>query len=281
MGEHTTISWCDHTFNAWIGCEKVSAGCKNCYASVDTYARVSASRGLPLWGPGSTRHVTSAANWRKPNAWNRAAERDGVRRRVFCSSLSDVFEDRAELDAPRERLFALIESTPHLDWLLLTKRPEHVMRLAPYRWRARFPGNVWMGTTTEDQAAADERIPDLFRCPAAVYFASYEPAIGPVDFSRFVTPRDTGGAHSVLAERALSWIIVGGESGPAARPHELAWARSAIKQCRDAGTRAFFKQAGSRPLLDGEPLRLADRKGGDLDELPSDLHVREWPEVGA
>lgn len=294
MGERTNISWCDHTFNGWIGCEKVSPGCKNCYAAVDTYARVSASRGLPLWGPGSSRHVTSEANWRKPLAWSRAAEREGVRRRVFCSSLSDVFEDRPDLVQPRARLIGLIRETPALDWLLLTKRPENAARLWADAWAhygddAKWLPNVWLGTTCEDQRRADERIPHLLDVPAAVRFVSYEPALGPVDFAaiRFA------GLPAILN---LDWIIVGGESGPGARPFDLAWARSVVQQCKAADVSCFVKQLGAEPrrrcdigsgcaaclniggAIGPHGVQLQDRKGGNWDEWPEDLRVRQWPE---
>lgn len=325
MGERTNISWCDHTFNGWIGCEKVSPGCKNCYAAVDTYARVSASRGLPLWGPGSSRHVTSDANWRKPLAWHRAAERDGVRRRVFCSSLSDVFEDRPDLVQPRARLIGLIRETPALDWLLLTKRPENASRLWVDAWAyygddAKWPPNVCLGTTCEDQRRADERIPHLLKMPAAVRFVSYEPALELVDFSRWIAPRTfcgcgaeyegdiehacteckdpgnglitTWGHEAAEAERAgrsdsqtqpgppIDWVIVGGESGPGARPFDLAWARSVVEQCKAAGAAVFVKQLGDAPksklVIDRMRPKLS-RKGGVMEEWPEDLRVREWP----
>lgn len=128
----TNIQWCSrprpdgtmmpgYTFNGWIGCDKVSAGCKACYAENQTYARVSKARGLPLWGAAAARHVTSEANWRKPESWSRLAASLGEQHLVFSASLSDVFEDRPDLVAPRARLVEVIRSTPSLIWLLLTK----------------------------------------------------------------------------------------------------------------------------------------------------------------
>ena len=126
MGENTKISWCDATFNPWIGCEKVSEGCKHCYAEHGTTARVSLSRGLPLWGKDAGRQITSDANWRKPLQWNRAAEKEGRPALVFCASLADVFEDREDLVEHRRDLFALIDKTPNLIWLMLTKKVGHL-----------------------------------------------------------------------------------------------------------------------------------------------------------
>lgn len=331
MGAESKIEWTDHTFNPWIGCEKISQGCRNCYASVGTQARVSASRGLPLWGPGSARQVTTPSNWRKPIAWDRAAAAEGVRRRVFCASLADVFEDRIDLLAPRARLAMLIANTPNLDWLLLTKRPENADRLWRTAWglsllpadraqaaRPWLP-NIWLGTTCEDQANANARLPHLLQIPAAVRFVSYEPAIGPIDFTRIVTWEDTSRKPSIGVEfdalrgycgatpdddtpavNGLDWVIVGGESGRSARPFDLAWARATIEQCREAGVACFVKQLGSAPGefaptgrtrthegrrqmdLTATRLPLRHPKGGDWDEWPAaDLRVRQWPEARA
>ena len=228
MGEFSKIEWCTHTFNPWIGCAKVSDGCKFCYAEtlMDTrYGRVE-------WGVNGTRVRTSDANWRKPLAWNRAAEKAGRRVRVFCASLADVFEDRPELVAWRQDLYDLIEATPHLDWLLLTKRPENVMGLDSVPVFAALD-NVWIGTSVEDQAAADERIPHLLWIPARVRFLSMEPLLGPVDIGRFL-----GESYSAI------WVIVGGESGPKARPMHPAWVRSIRDQCVEAGVPFLFKQWG-------------------------------------
>lgn len=200
MGENSKIEWTDHTFNPWVGCQRVSPGCEHCYA--EAYARrVGHGSTKPaLWGPAADRRVTSDANWRQPIKWDRDAAREGVRRRVFCASLADVFEDRPELTEPRARLYALIDATPHLDWLLLTKRPENAARLwtvasagdhgsrhmalptAREVWRP----NVWLGTTVEDQRRADERIPHLLAVPAAVRFLSCEPLLGPVSLARWM-----------------------------------------------------------------------------------------------
>lgn len=246
MGE-TAIEWADYTFNPWIGCEKVSAGCKHCYAERDTSNRVSTARGLPLWGPSSTRRRTSEANWREPLLWNKQAkalraicEREAipfVRPRVFCASLADVFEDRPELATWRTDLFNLIERCDELDWLLVTKRPENVREMVPFLWSGSndfarsvgtWPKHVWLGTTVEDRKALT-RIDDLRNAPAVVRFLSIEPLL-----------EDLG----TLDLRGISWVIVGGESGPKARPMLPAWVRSIRGQCRAAGVPFFFKQWG-------------------------------------
>lgn len=214
MGE-TTIQWAHFSFNPWVGCQRVSPGCTNCYA--EAYDR--RVGGLPKgqrkdpevaelrWGPKAARVRTSDANWRKPLAWNEAARKAGERHRVFCSSLADVFEDRFELEPWRLQLFDLIRQTPNLDWLLLTKRPENVRRMisdaidrtvtTPWdtfavggwlqAWSdGRPPANVWLGTTVEDQKRTDERIPELLKVPAAVRFLSCEPLLERVDLSKWI-----------------------------------------------------------------------------------------------
>jgi len=284
MSANTKIEWCHHTFNPWIGCAHVSPGCENCYAEVNTFARRQRAGGIELWGPKSERHVTSEANWRQPFKWDRDAAAAGERRRVFCASLSDVFEDRADLIAPRSWLWRLIEDTPNLDWLLLTKRPQNALGMLPWgpndgAWlRAPLP-NVWLGTTVEDQRRANERIPHLLRTPAAVRFLSCEPLLGPVDL--------THARCSPPSEESIDWVIVGGESGHGARPFDLTWAQSIVEQCRGAGVAVFVKQLGARPehpmaydfKSDTLRLKLRDRKGGDMDEWPADLRVREYPVV--
>ena len=290
MGEVTSIAWTHHTFNAWIGCAKVSAGCKNCYAEVETFARRSRANGIELWGENASRHVTSDAYWKDPLAWNRAAEKDREHRRVFCSSMSDVFEDRKDLDVPRARLWKLISETPWLDWLMLTKRPENAVRLwtmaaiaaqeldskkdAPV-WQP----TVWLGTTAEDQERANERIPHLLRVPAAVRFLSCEPLLGPVDLTRFFDAWAVMGETRLEPARRPNWVIGGGESGPGARPCDLAWLRSLRDQCKDAGVPYFNKQIGTRPEMSPGPISwpCTHPKGGDPEEWPVDLRVREFP----
>jgi protein gp37 len=247
MGKTTGIAWTDHTFNPWWGCIKVSAGCTNCYAEHD-----SKRWDMDIWGPGRPRRFFGDKHWNEPLTWNRAAEHDGVRRRVFCGSMCDVFEDRKDLIEHRLRLYRLIGQTQALDWLLLTKRPENVMGFVPEFYKPGFythggwPANVWIGTTAENQEWADQRIPELIKIPARVRFLSCEPLLGPIDLSGQTVSQvwinDIGDFDNV--ECGISWVIVGGESGPHARPMHPAWARSLRFQCQAAEVPFFFKQWG-------------------------------------
>jgi protein gp37 len=246
MAENSKIEWCDHTFNPWEGCEKVSAGCANCYAE----RRDKQYHNGGHWGPNGTRKMMSEAYWRQPLKWNRDAEKTGERPRVFCSSLADVFEDRPELIDPRHRLMLLIEQTPSLDWLLLTKRPENIGDMVPVKWfDDGFPSNVWLGTTVENQEQADKRIPKLLKIPARTRFLSCEPLLGAVDLSRYLPsmpkvdcPPDLTPYYN--SHFALHWVIAGGESGSNARPSHSDWFRSLRDQCQAAGVPFFFKQSG-------------------------------------
>lgn len=235
MGADSKIEWTDHTFNPWWGCQKVSPGCEHCYA--DTLA---ARFGHDIWGPphATDRRTFGDKHWNDPVKWNRAAEVAKVSARVFCGSMCDVFEDAPQVAAERDRLLALIEVTPWLDWLLLTKRPQNVAGMT-HRWDSGWPGNVWLGTSVEDQERADERIPALLDVAGpAVRFLSCEPLLGPVDLTWWL---DRTGA----AFPPLDWVIVGGESGPGARPMHPDWVRSLREQCLAGGAAFFFKQWGA------------------------------------
>lgn len=260
MGENTKIEWADHSWNPWIGCAKVSAGCQHCYAE----ALMDTQYGRAKWGVNGTRVRTSEAYWKKPIAWNTQATKTGERKRVFCASLADVFEDRPELESWRLDLFKLIEQTPNLDWLLLTKRPENVIRMielaqdqagaAPRAeiWLLRMP-NVWLGTSVENQEQANKRIPHLLDIPARVRFLSMEPLLGPVDLTpwlNYVSETDDIGLAVDGFDPDIHWVIVGGESGPKARPMHPEWARSLRRQCQAAGVPFLFKQWGSWQLAD-------------------------------
>lgn len=256
MGE-TKIEWVStknadgtvtpgYTFNPWIGCTKVSPGCQHCYA--EAYAR---RYGKAEWGPHAQRVRTSDAYWRKPLTWNRKAEQEGRRAKVFCASLADVFEDKAVLDAWRYDLFLLIEQTPNLDWLLLTKRPENVATIIERHYRqgvgSFFERNphVWVGTSVENQEQADKRIPELLEVPAKVRFLSMEPLLGPVDLSWGLMPQFAADDFRHEPWRnGVEWVIVGGESGPHARPMRESWVLSIAGQCKAAEVPFFFKQWG-------------------------------------
>lgn len=267
MAEDTKIEWCDHTINFWWGCTKVSPACANCYAEGQ------AARFFPgLWGPNAPRLTRVDAARREALRYERRAVAEGRRFRVFTNSMSDFFEDRRDLILPRLEALETIWMTPHLDWLILTKRPEKVMKLlhqakidlevgrhdpsghcgedSPlHLWLTSWttgvaPANVWLGTTVEDQARADQRIPALLQVPAAVRFLSCEPLLGPVDIrhrmgSLVWTERDR-----YETTRGIDWVICGGESGPHARPMHPDWARGLRDQCAAAGVPFFFKQWG-------------------------------------
>lgn len=267
MGENSNIEWTDHTFNPWIGCQKVSPGCKHCYA--EAFAR---RYNKAQWGPTAQRVRTSAANWRKPIIWNQKAADAGTRARVFCASLADVFEMNPQLDDWRDELLDLIKQTPHLDWLLLTKRPAFVNEMVPAEWRTvgRWPINVWIGTSVEDQTLANERIPDLLNIPAPIKFLSCEPLVGPVKLP-------------AVWVNSVSWVIVGGESGPHARPMAPEWAQSLRDQCIVANVAFFFKQWGEwAPKPDY--YRLPEWTGTDMIRMGKmragrQLDGQEWNEA--
>lgn len=264
--ENSRIEWTDHTFNPWIGCAKVSAGCKNCYAEtlMDTrYGRVE-------WGVNGTRSRTGPDNWRKPIQWNKQAEKEGRRFRVFCASLADVFEDRPELVEWRADLFKLIDATPHLDWLLLTKRPENIERmwreLNGRGWLDDPRQNVWLGTSVENQAAADERIPALLRAAhlARFTFLSMEPLLGPVDLwgARYEKPNGgISGAVSHTWKPSVDWVIVGGESGQGARAMAPEFPRRLRDECGAASVPFLFKQWGE---YDAEGRKVGKHAAGRL-----------------
>lgn len=235
MATETRIEWTDSTFNPWIGCAKISAGCDHCYAE-----KMNAYRGWTEWGPHGTRRRTSTATWRNPIEWQRDhakfAARTHRRRRVFCASLADVF-DNAAPDEFRSDLWGLIKACPDLDWQLLTKRPQNIAKMLPPDWGNGYP-NVWLGITAENQTAFDQRWRKLREIPARIRFISYEPAIGPLR----------------LPEDRISpdWIICGGESGPGARVMNPQWARDIRDQCEALGIAFFHKQWGtyrSNPLV--------------------------------
>lgn len=232
MAKNSAIEWTHHTFNPWWGCTKISPGCKFCYA--ETWAK---RIGKALWGAKAPRRLLSDDYWKQPVAWQREAARDGHRRRVFCASMADVFEDRRDLDATRARLWQVIDATPMLDWLLLTKRPDKVMKLAPYG--DTWPHNVWLGATAENQKWLDKRMIELSSIPARVLFLSCEPLLGPLDFSAWVRRAGRDGI------RMVDWVIAGGESGHHARAPSPEWFSSIRDQCVSAGIRFHFKQHGN------------------------------------
>jgi len=258
--EHTKISWAHASFNGWVGCVEVSPACDRCYA------RSLAERyGWAKWGKDQPRHRTSQAYWRKPIAWNAKAAKAGERIRVFAFSLADLFEDRRDLDPWRADFYRLIENTPWLTWMLLTKRADCMERLLPAAWLAKPQPNVWLGVTAENQRRADERIPLLLGVPAVVRWISAEPLLGPLDLGRWLGPS------------RLSFVVVGGESGPGARRMDLGWARDILGECHRTGVAFHFKQKGSALARE---LGCKDRHGKTSGEWPKDLQVQEIPVVG-
>ncbi len=270
MADTTEISWTDSTMNPVIGCTAISEGCINCYAE-----SMNAHRKWTTWGPHGTRRVTSDATWANPLKWQANASKfqaaHGHRQRVFCASLSDVFDNKWPLGV-RDRLWALIRATPDLDWQLLTKRPENIARFLPADWGDGYP-NVWLGTTTENQETYDRRWSVLWRIPARVRFLSYEPALGPIHSRWEIGCKP-------------DWVIFGGESGRHARDCDSAWARLMRDACMDAGVAFFLKQwghYGSNPWVVEHGCSLRDAatldpicngKGGGL--LDGRLH-RNFP----
>ena len=293
--KNTKIEWATHTANFWSGCTKVSSGCANCYAASLSNR---APKTLGGWGPGAPRrrHLPILQEVRK---WNREAAGAAERPRVFVNSLSDWLDH----EVPVEWLAAALETVhecQHLDFLLLTKRPqlwrerieaaiEHLDN-GPYcgpicAWlegwlRGYAPRNVWAGTTVEDQERADERIPHLLKIPARVRFLSCEPLLGPVDLDRWVDGVSDDGSLKPLTGYAsgdgcyvpwtdkahrIHWVICGGESGPKARPMHPDWARSLRDQSKEAGVAFFMKQMGGT------------RK--PFPNIPDDLDVRQFPEA--
>ncbi|WCL51451.1 phage Gp37/Gp68 family protein [Leptospira sp. GIMC2001] len=252
---NSRIEWTDHTHNEWIGCEKISDGCKNCYAEDLMDKRYKKAK----WGAHGNRVLTSINNRNKPFSWDRKAGKEGIRYKVFAQSLSDTFEDREELESWRVELFTRIKLTTNLDWLILTKRPDVAKKFfEKYPEFCDLP-NVWLGVSVENQKAADERIPILLDIPCKVRFLSMEPLLGEIDLTNIAG--DIGiGLHSydVLNGKnihwdddgkwtpcsSIDWIIVGGESGHNARPMHPNWVRSIRDQCQKAAVPFFFKQWG-------------------------------------
>lgn len=250
MAEFTSISWSDATWNPWIGCQKVGPGCDNCYA----LARDVRFHKGTHWGPGAQRKRTSPANWRMPYRWNRLAAAAGVRKRVFCASLADVFDNAVDPQWRRD-VAQVIRDTPDLDWMLLTKRIGIVQRLVDRDFDGRLPDNVWLGASVVTQEEADRDVARLLEVQASIRWLSMEPLLEPVRIDPALM-------------RQLDMIVVGGESGRDARTMPLDWARDLLDQAREGDTAFHFKQMSQ-----------ADRPSdyGDMEAFPEDLRVRELP----
>jgi protein gp37 len=241
MTINTRIEWTDDSFNPWIGCQKVSPGCDACYAKNNADHRFH----LVQWGPHGARKRTSSVTWKIPLRLAERARADGKRRRMFCASWADVFDNQVPAEW-RTDPFNLIRVTPELDWQLLTKRPENIRRMLPPDWDDGWP-HVWLGATAEDQEHFDRRWPILRLIPVRVRFISYEPALGPL---------------RIAGEKLPDWIICGGESGAHARMMDPAWARSLRDECAALGVAFFMKQMTKKA------------------PIPSDLFIRQFPSAG-
>lgn len=304
MGK-TAIQWADYTFNSWEGCTKVAPECKNCYAETLVDHRF----GRVKWGKGQQRRRTSAAYWKQPLRWNKEiegralcnscgyaeligsddcrncglnfSEENRHRPRVFCLSLGDWLDEEVPVEWLAD-LLRLIHNTPNLDWLLLTKRPQY--------WKSRItkavqaipgtnsdydgmigmvsvwvmnnpPPNVWIGVS----AGADLRA--ALDIPAKIHFLSCEPMLKPLDDN--------------CRTQEFDWIIFGGESGKNARPCHIDWIREGLKFCREFQVSPFVKQLGAHPIFDRDETQIIirDSHGGNWDEWPEDLRVREFPKA--
>lgn len=279
MGKDSKIEWTDETFNPWWGCTKVSPGCGNCYAE-----SLSHRYGHDIWGPGKTRRFFGDKHWAEPLKWNLEAGFHDTRFKVFCASMADVFEEGDGLKEQRRRLWDLIDATPNLDWLLLTKRPENVEDMVPWGlkprgfekgqqgkgWPLYWPVNVWIGTSVENQDMADRRLPHLLKIPARVRFLSCEPLLGPVqlDFDAMDIALEPDGQGTTAIAGRVDWVICGGESGPKYRDMSMAWADSLMVECRQAGVPFFMKQLGGFPS-----------KRDKMADFPERLQKREFPVV--
>jgi protein gp37 len=216
--------------------------------------------------------------WRKPQ-------------RIFVNSMSDLFHEALSFTEVN-RVFAAMARAPQHTFQVLTKRPVHMIEFFEWATLANAAVKEWplpnvhLGVSVEDQGTADARIPLLLQTPAARRFVSYEPALGPVNFEPFLQYPPFHESYKMTfgpsEHRGLDWVIVGGESGPGARPFDLAWARETVRQCREAQVAVFVKQMGAHPRVrmrngTGGWLKLASPKGGDMSEWPEDLRVREFP----
>lgn len=228
MGENTKIEWADHTWNPWIGCAKVSPACDHCYAEdmmANRYGRV-------RWGAGENRARTSASNWREPRRWDCQAREAGRIATVFTLSLGDIWDNEVE-PLWRRAAFEMMEQTPNLLYLLLSKRIGNAERMCdPLRGNPLLPSNAALGATMVNQEEWDRDMPKLRQAGrvlgARFTFASIEPMLGPID----------------MRGDLPDWVIVGGESGSQARPMHPAWARAIRDQCAAAGVPFLFKQWG-------------------------------------
>lgn len=288
----TAIQWTDKTDNIIVAvdengerhgwwCRKISPGCKLCYAEKLNDSEYFGGNHLKYGGEAPVLKLREDII----DSWARQTKS----KKHFVASMTDIFGEWV----PQSWIFRYLDgmlAAPRQTFQMLTKRAANA-RVQICAWLAargleKLPAHMWIGVSVEDKERADERIPEVLRIPATVRFLSIEPLIGPVEFSD-VTKRSD--AVSQLGKKAIDgihWVIVGGESGPGARPCNVEWIRSIVRQCAAAGVPVFVKQLGARPYLEEEDRLLQrvgqkDRKGGDWSEWPDDLRVRQFPEVTA
>lgn len=266
MAEHTNIGWCDSTLSLWIGCTKVSVGeygaCTDCYAEAWAKHKYPAAQ----WGD-FPRKRTAQSTWDQARAWNKKAAREGTRPFIFVNSLADIFDNQVDPQW-RADAFQLMRETPHLVWLLLTKRPQNIAAMCEAA--GGIPDNAAIGCTVVTQREADRDIPHLLAAPTRMFrFVSIEPMMGPIDLAALPDLSEIDRTYSVLQpvwrcrpnadgygnhdgpgwtshliHPAIDWVICGGLSGPRWREHDLPadWARSLLHQCQNADVPFFFKQ---------------------------------------
>jgi protein gp37 len=280
MADGTKISWTDATFNPWLGCEKVSPGCRLCYANAQEHRWGNDFR----WGQGKPRTRTSPKNWLRPVVWNAQSHMSGVKKKVFCGSFCD-WADPSVLEEWRKDLFDLIKNTPMLEWQLLTKRADQLPKLEKLYWPDGPLENVWLGITIEDRKRGEERMPFLLKANAAIKWISIEPQLeyislytmGAIDFTPIDIPECEDNTHAESWFKLVDWVVVGGESGnkkekPLAAQFELDWADDILHECKLADVAFFFKQTGSRCTTTNLP-----GKGDDPSLWPKRLQVQEFP----
>lgn len=254
MAEKTLIEWADSTFNPVWGCQKVSPACDFCYAEA-----LDNRTGGGHWGPDAPRRRTSEKNWTLPLKWNDKADdfykKNGRKRRVFCASMSDVFDNKWE-DEWRHDLWALIRKCSNMNWLLLTKRPQNIEKMKPDFWDE-VKGHVWLGATVENQSAANLNIPHLLKHDSAVRFLSCEPLLGEIDLLNIkpkkwplgfqFNPFIQSYVNDDIKNHLLDWVIAGGESGGKAtsRPSNIEWFRLLRDVCKAHNVPFLFKQWGN------------------------------------
>jgi protein gp37 len=272
VGE-SNIEWTDYTHSMWWGCQEIldpdgpggeDPACHGCYARVraeNSYWWGKRTM-FPVWGNDVGRRFFEEKHYLEPLKWNRKAEKAGVPARVFCMSMGDWAEGRPDQKPILDRwLFPIIEDTPWLTWLLLTKRPQLANSLVPERWREEgWPVNAWPGTTAVTQKWWNIRAPHLMKIPACQHFVSVEPQMEAIDI------------HKPFGGPLPSWIIAGGMSGKIATPMHPDWARSLRDQCVAAGVSFHFKQFGEH---NSELIRVGKKKAG------RELDGREWNQVPA